>query len=190
MNNNIQLCGDIWQKLVKQYPDHKLTALRKMLQEQLQKHYHITLCDSTIINYLSQYRNCNTRLPKTWKEFCQSHPVRKGESYQYGNKIIIVNYTPDCRYIDSTEYWPNERYAKAVLALAQLIQLRDCYNQGWQPDWKNDRESKYVISFYNEEIDVCKVLKFRHTLAFKNKQLLDQFITNFKELIEIAKPLL
>ena len=66
MNRTIQLCGDIWQKLVKQYPDHKLAALRKMLQKQLQKHYHITLCDATIINYLSQYRNCNTKLPQTW----------------------------------------------------------------------------------------------------------------------------
>lgn len=77
MNNTIQLCGVIWQKIVKDYPQSTPKAQRQLIQKQLQEQYNIKLCDSTIINYLSQYRHCNTKLPETWYEFYQLFPVRK-----------------------------------------------------------------------------------------------------------------
>jgi len=31
-----------------------------------------------------------------------------------------------------------------------LIQLRDCYNDGWKPDW-NGLSNKFVIYFFGDE---------------------------------------
>jgi len=80
--------------------------------------------------------------------------------------------------------------AEACLALAQLCQLRDRYNDGWKPNWKNDRELKYVIEIFYDDI-VKRIYECRYkVLAFKTEGLRDEFLENFRGLIETAKPLL
>ena len=134
------------------------------------------------------------KLPKTWEEYCNTHPIREGESWISDiSEILHINVlpTPNTKR-DCTTYrnlLPNEEYAKAMLALCQLIQLRDCYNDGWIPDWTNSLNKyiiypskNYIITGIN--IAVCRIL------AFKTEKLRDEFLNNFKDLIEIAKPLL
>ena len=84
---------------------------------------------------------------------------------------------------------PNRRYAEAMLALCQLIQLRDCYNEGWQPNWENI-SIKYKIEFYSNEPVTRTGSSSHRILTFKTEKLRDKFLKNFKDLIEIAKPLL
>ena len=86
--------------------------------------------------------------------------------------------------------FPTKEEAEACLALAQLCQLRDRYNDGWKPDWKNDTELKYVIEIFWDNI-VKRVYECRYkVLAFKTEELRDKFLENFKHLIWVAKPLL
>ncbi len=128
-------------------------------------------------------------LPKTWKEFCDTHPLKANESF-------IMNELP-CELAagrkrdpyGDTGKLPNIRYAEAVIALCQLIQLRDCYNCGWIPNWR-DGQVKAVISYV---IDICGIYTNSTTqrvLVFKSKELAAEFLHNFRDLIEIAKPLL
>lgn len=128
-------------------------------------------------------------LPKTWEEFCETHPIKENESF-------IVNELP-CElaagrkrdpYKDVGKL-PNIRYAEAVIALCQLIQLRDCYNNGWKPNWC-DNEWKFVIICTYGIPDIYKQAGVQRVLAFKSKELAEAFLHNFKDLIEIAKPLL
>lgn len=71
-----------------------------------------------------------------------------------------------------------------------LIQLRDCYNGYWEPDWKNEYEKKYVIVICRGEAESFRFETSNKVLAFKTEELRDQFLENFRDLIEIAKPLI
>lgn len=86
--------------------------------------------------------------------------------------------------------FPTKEEAEACIALAQLCQLRDRYNDGWKPDWNITSETKYVIEVSKNTI-VKNFYGNRHKiLSFKTEELRDKFLENFRDLIEIAKALL
>lgn len=127
-------------------------------------------------------------LPKSWKDlkvikgfFVNSESEIK-ELSEANDKVITVR--------GNKNVFPTEEEAKACLALAQLCQLRDKYNDGWKPDWEDDEEQKYVMLIHRGEI--CKEIFFtvQQSLAFKTEELRDKFLENFRDLIETAKPLL
>lgn len=93
-------------------------------------------------------------------------------------------YLPDCLEA------PSEELVEATMALLKLLFLRDYYNEGWQPDWKNDDEYKYVILTENDKIERERNYSYRRALAFKTSEIRDKFFEEQKELLEIAKPLL
>lgn len=128
------------------------------------------------------------KLPKTWEEFCKNHPVNRKEYWIDINSNIMTSGYGERENVDRN-LLPNKEYAKAMLALYQLIQLRDCYNEGWQPDW-SENEYKYCIEVENYEIVFDNWCHLQRVLTFKTKELRDTFLNNFKDLIEIAKPLL
>ena len=86
--------------------------------------------------------------------------------------------------------FPTKEEAEACLALSQLCQLRDRYNDGWKPDWKNSTETKYIIEINRDYITKTFYNHTKRILAFKTKNIRDKFLENFRDLIEIAKPLL
>jgi len=83
----------------------------------------------------------------------------------------------------------NEKIAQAVRALVQLIQLRDCYRQGWTPDW-SDNQSKYVIEYYDGNVYGETYTKRSAVLSFQSPSVMLEFMANFADLIEQAKELL
>ena len=84
---------------------------------------------------------------------------------------------------------PSEELANATVALLKLLFLRDYYNEGWQPDWKDSsdkccitlRKGKFTPRIYYFDFEV---------LHFKSIKIRDKFLEEQKELLEIAKPLL
>ena len=124
-------------------------------------------------------------LPKTWEEV----GTIKG---WFTDNMCSVEYYSEGKSNDSRDrnIFPTKEEAKASIALAQLCQLRDRYNDGWKPDWNSMSETKYVLEI-NSNIVVKNFYGNRHKiLAFKTEELRDKFLENFKGLIEIAKPLL
>lgn len=99
--------------------------------------------------------------------------------------------------IDSNKnVFPTKEEAQACVALAQLCQLRDRYNDGWKPDWENRAQNKFIIYIHpDNEILFDKISAnthaiSRHLLTFKTEELRNEFLENFRDLIETAKPLL
>ena len=137
------------------------------------------------------FKEKEPQLPRTWEEFCNSFGTSEG-SYEIDTNSGIVSGERPLKTLyaeKDKKLLPNRETAEAVLALCQLIQLRDCYNQGWKPDWK-DNKDKHVIDFYTNEID-SEYWAHRATsfLYFKTDELRDLFLENFHELIEKLKPL-
>lgn len=131
------------------------------------------------------------KLPSSWEEFCDNHPVMNTECYIDSCGIVhdvTVNGIPR-RIKGDNSLLPSRALAEAMVALCQLIQLRDCYNDGWLPIW-NNATFKYCIASQDNTLTVLYNTVTSHVLAFKSKELANQFIKNFYELLRIAEPLL
>lgn len=139
-----------------------------------------------------RFKPIKKELPKTWKEFCKIYPRKKGESWIDIDSIIksIIGTAGNTRDdVGDRNILPDKKYAEAMLALCQLIQLRDCYNDGWVPNWINN-DVKYIIYIVGDKPTKETYGTVNRILAFKSANIRNQFYVNFRDLIEIAKPLL
>lgn len=129
-------------------------------------------------------------LPKTWEEFCATCPIKKEEAYISNISSVATFIDGSRNVITDKNLLPSEEIANAMLALCQLIQLRDCYNDDWKPDWSNARYDKWCIEINDNVIVTSYHQVSSRVLNFKSAKLRDKFLENFKDLIELAKPLL
>ena len=121
------------------------------------------------------------RLPRTWNEYCIKH----GED---GDKIkasLNTAYMTINKHIFS-----DYKQAQAHIAKMKLHLLRDDYRIGWVPEWGNIDESKFSIEMVGNEFTVENYGITRHFLSFQDKKRANEFLTNFRELIEEAGDLI
>lgn len=95
----------------------------------------------------------------------------------------------DSNKIKSTLF-QDKKIAEAYAVLPKLIRLRDKYNEGWKPDWKCQIEIKYSIRTYNNKLDLDNSYSTNRILTFKDSEVRARFFEQYRDLIEIAKPLL
>ena len=138
---------------------------------------------------IEEKENKRKELPKTWEEFCYNYPIKRGEFF-VNDDCRIYEYTEGQRNtINDANLLNNKKYAEAMVALCKLIQLRDCYNNGWQPDWKTF-EAKYCICIEQNIVQLKMGYGISCLLAFKTQKIRDEFCIKFRNLIEQAKILL
>lgn len=130
------------------------------------------------------------KLPRTWEEFCDNYPMKEKECF-VDSECEIVEYGEETKRdsIIDANVLPNKKYAEAIIALCKLIQLRDCYNNGWQPDWETF-EAKYCICIEQNTVQFKTGYETSCLLAFKTQKIRDEFYINFRDIIEKAKILL
>ena len=123
-------------------------------------------------------------LPKTWEEFCKNNSIKDGE-------VAITTWgtmsqlKPNRKRISNMDKCalPSISAAKAHLALMQLHQLRDCYRGNVDP-----YECQYAIVRGLSDLIVVKdITAF---LSFRTRKMAEEFLTNFKDLIEEAGDLI
>lgn len=131
-------------------------------------------------------------LPKTWEEFCKYNPIFEKDECFIGNYSEIKNvFSCNDRHPEYDRFiLPNKETAEAFLALIQLIRLRDCYRQGWVPNWSNDEQLKYSVVTYSDKVSVDTYFAIKGVISFQSKEIRDKFMENFIDLIEQAKDLL
>ena len=137
-------------------------------------------------------------LPKSWEEFCENNPIKNWECFITERSKIEDFYTEDsvtipeekrARNVDTDKSTlPDRETAEAFLALMQLIQLRDCYRQSWKPDW-GDYTTKHCIIF-GGVVYIGWAIGEQRVLSFQSEVIRDEFLKNFKDLIEQAKELI
>lgn len=128
------------------------------------------------------FKPIQKQLPKSWEELDEI----KGWFVNTGSG---TEYTQVGTYRHNRNVFATEEQAEAAVALAQLTQLREVYRQGWKPDWK-DGSLKYSIDKYEAKIVGDLYFNRSYFLAFQSEEVRDLFLTNFKDLIEKASPLL
>lgn len=154
--------------------------------------------DGTIV-----FEDIKPQLPKTWKEFCNMKSLNEFETYINDNSecIKIEDDSVTRRPCEDRNVLPSIKAAEAHLALMQLHQLRDCYRQGWTPNYTNPSVKFCIIRnfdysrYFNSQLytyvyEVKTYTTIPHFLSFQSKEIAEEFLNNFKDLIEQAGDLI
>ena len=142
------------------------------------------------------FEDIKPQLPKTWEEFCYHYKIQEEECYINTDAEIKKAVSSRTRLIyGDSNVLPNKQAAEAHLALIKLHQLRDCYRQGWVPDYTNifdkfciNRYFDYYSHKHNYEI-VARIAN-SYFLSFQSKEIAQEFLNNFRDLIEQAGDLI
>lgn len=122
--------------------------------------------------------------PKSWEEYCKQNPIKANEYYinefsnfqkvapQERNDIADINVMP-------------EGLCEAFLAYMKLIQLRNA----WTKDHV-DEDCFHKIAAKKGIISRDAQAYFSFGLSFPTPEMADDFMKTFKDLLEVAKPLL
>lgn len=121
--------------------------------------------------------------PKSWEDLkeVKGYYINRSSEIDFVSNGIITKW--------NRNLFPKESTARAVLALAQLLQLREVFVKDWVNDW-NDDNIKYVIKTSGNTVNRYSIYKDNSMLSFPTKELRDKFFDMYKDLLEEAKELL
>ena len=125
-------------------------------------------------------------LPKTWEECIAK--IKDLECIDRNSCIDTATFSDDVasNHINDIPIG----LGKPMLALCQLLVCREVYRQGWKPNWKDDKEIKYCIERVENYIIKEMYGLTAKVLAFQSAEIRDEFLENFRDLIEEAKELI
>ena len=129
------------------------------------------------------FKEIKAPLPKSWNE------LNCLDGCYVGRDSDLVKVTDAAIMYSNRNIFKTEEQAKAAIALAQLSQLRDAYRQGWIPDYTNGLE-KQVIIFDNDKPKIASTWNNGCFLSFPSREIAEEFLNNFLDLINQARPLL
>ena len=124
------------------------------------------------------------RLPKTWDEYCAKHgEVGYRIKESLNTAYMIINKHTFSDYKQAQEH----------IAMIKLHLLRDEYRQGWLPCFR-DISKKYGIKknmiARKTWLVIAQRTYYSDFLSFPTYKLAEEFLTNFRELIEQAGDLI
>ena len=119
-------------------------------------------------------------LPKTRDEYCAKH----------GDMGVIIKASLGTAYVALNKHiFSDYKQTQAYIAKMKLHLLRDEYRQGWKPNY-NIRQDKYTIIYSNNWGLTVGIYQTPRFLSFKSREIAEEFLTNFRELIEKAGDLI
>jgi hypothetical protein len=155
----------------------------KTLKINVPKGYEIDKEQSTFENIV--FKEIKNELPKSWED------LENLKGFYVGNTSDVVMTSDNVRKGKINHFiFATKEQAEASIALAQLSQLRKVYRQGWVPDWTDEGSDKYCIRYYSLEAAIDCLLTIECFFSFQSREIAEQFLENFRDLIEKAKPLM
>lgn len=121
--------------------------------------------------------------PMSWMEL-----KTMGGFYINGDSAILPVEDTFTHY-KNRNIWPTKELAEAALALSQLLQLRDAWNE-CNTERGNLDTHQFGIRNSLNSIETTRLLRYYAPLRFKTIETRDAFLEQFRPLIETALPLL
>ena len=132
-----------------------------------------------------KWYNSNNK-PLSWEEYCRQNPIKAGDGYiDEISDINSIEGSRDRDEDDDVNVMP-EYLCEAFLAYMKLIQLRNA----WVKDGENGDDDEYLKIVYTDEKGFYGVRLGKTGLSFPTLDMAKEFINIFKDLLEIAKPLI
>lgn len=128
-------------------------------------------------------------LPKTWEEHCVLHAKKCTEVYFIdSNSNIRPIFHSRNHPFSNRNLCQTKGDAEAFLALMQLRALWRDYVGNFKFNWA----ANYYFCIYQNDHNqfTIGVRTFQRTFCFPTEELAKEFLTNFKDLFETAKPLI
>jgi len=116
-------------------------------------------------------------LPKSWGELGEIN------GYYVSTHSIIYD-GQGTNTEENRNTFATENQAKSALAMAKLSQVMAEYNDGWVADWNDATQVKRCIVYNHSNLAVTNSKLFKEFLTFKNTELAEEFLENFREDIE------
>lgn len=121
--------------------------------------------------------------PLSWKEYCEQNPIKTKE-YFISNSCFISSIKPRERVPFFDANVMSKDLCEAFLAYMKLIQLRNA----WVEDCEPCRDYKILV--IDGEISVPALPLCSEGLSFPTDKMAYEFKDTFKDLLDVAKPLL
>ena len=158
----------------------------KELKIQIPEGYEIDKEKSTFEKIVFKEKKYNK--PRSWQEYCCQQKINDKTGYyinSVSSEICKINWDI------CTHSWksvlPSKELAESFLAMMQLMSLRQEWIGDWEPDWSN---GNYCVAATNSGIFAGVLVNFTHPLSFPTQEMAADFMNTFKDLLEIAKPLI
>ena len=166
----------------------------KELKIQIHEGYEIDKEKSTFEKIV--FKKKDTK-PRSWEEYYEQQIANKKHGYFIdaaancnSSKITWHEYT---RADQWRNVLPSKELTEAFLAMMQLMSLRQAWIGDWKPDFYMNMASNWCIE-YEPNPGVFSIENHSKTngggLTFPTREMTKDFMNCFKDLLEIAKPLL
>src|SRR5574344_439224 len=118
------------------------------------------------------FEDKDVELSNTWEEWCAKNKSNKFVYIRKDSEIktFIVAFDEVLDPIQDRNAIKGESRAKAFLALMQLMNLRDEYRQGWEPNY-DDNSDKYVITRHYTTIICESFIHYSSILSFQSAEI-------------------
>ena len=128
--------------------------------------------------------------PRTWEEYCERYPRRKGEFYfKEGGTIVAIDNTAGMNKNPEQDKVLMNSLAE-TRAFVALMQLRQLW-KAWVGDFKFNWDSEDYFCIINTLVDPTVVeTSYPKVLSFPSEEMADEFLECFEDLIKQAQPLL
>ena len=142
----------------------------------------LTIWRSRNEEYQNWY-NSNDK-PMSWEEYCEQNPI-KGIEFFIDAECYFKEISPRERIFWRDANVMSKELCEAFVAYMKLIQLRNA----WVKDC-DDGVTFVKITTIHNSLTIMIVGDNTNGLSFYSKDIAQEFIDTFKDLLEIAKPLL
>ena len=127
--------------------------------------------------------------PRSWEEFCRNNPIKTSGAIICSESTIVACDYPGTRDSDcNREICPSKKSAEAHLAMIRLEQLRNCWWNSWEPEYNYG--TKYIIKWDKDDLIVAASGRIRAFLIFPTREMAEEFLKCFRDLIEKAGDLI
>lgn len=127
---------------------------------------------------------------KSWEDYCKNNPFNpKTYEYVIDSDACVHGVIRDYNraYFNDRTMLSSEEDAKGIIALIQLIRLREEWIGDWEPDYTDDKH-KYIVNIQDyDEIRCSQHNRIHKVLSFPTEEMCEEFIKCFEKLIMTAK---
>ena len=125
------------------------------------------------------------RKPRSWKEYLELNTGFDGAGIDWNcGGVQTIGLHHRGKAIVPTHL------AQPFIAMMQLMSLRQAWIGDWKPDLSCVYSNNYCVVGVGDRFYVCNLGKSRCALSFPTEEMATDFMNCFKDLLEIAKPLI
>ena len=160
----------------------------KELKIQIPEGYEIDKENSTFEKIVFKKKE-NTK-PRSWEEYLELNTGFDGAGIDW-----------NCGGVQTTGLHHRGKaivpthLAQPFIAMMQLMSLRQAWIGNWEPDWNepdwnDETRVKWNIIYLQNQVCLCDTQIKLRALSFPTKEMAEDFMNTFKDLLEVAKPLI